>query len=93
MSFSQIYELKVLDTKPAEAVSIIECDMKVTYSMYVQCTYIGNIHCVCVYEGIQYVCTMYVYRQHTLCMCDMKVTYSMYVQCMYIGSIHCVCVI
>jgi hypothetical protein len=25
----QIYELKVLDTKPAEAVSIIECDMKV----------------------------------------------------------------
>ena len=25
----QIYELKVLDTKPADAVSIIECDMKV----------------------------------------------------------------
>jgi ubiquitin fusion degradation protein 1 len=28
----QIYELKVLDTKPAEAVSIIECDMKVDFA-------------------------------------------------------------
>lgn len=28
----QIYELKVLDTQPAEAVSIIECDMKVDFA-------------------------------------------------------------
>lgn len=34
----QIYELKVLDTKPAEAVSIIECDMKVLMQQLVYFT-------------------------------------------------------
>ena len=29
LSLSQIYELLVVDTQPNEAVSIIECDMKV----------------------------------------------------------------
>lgn len=33
----QIYELRVMETKPDKAVSIIECDMNVSYNYWGKC--------------------------------------------------------